>query len=222
MGVLRFAGTSYLLGLLTPLTALCVLPLYPAFLARLARQAGRDRNDRGTLGWLGLVVTAGVIAFMGLMGLVFTTLLQESLNRVIEVVSPVAFAVMAVIGVALMSGFTVRHKVRIKEPRNPLVAAFVYGFLFGAIVIPCNPAFIAAFFARVATVGDALGNLVNFLAFGLGIGTPLLALSLVTRAASRWVVNALVRYERQIAFVAGAVMTGVAVYYLVAVFEVFG
>lgn len=222
MGILRFAGTSYILGLLTPLTALCVIPLYPAFLVRLARHAGAGRDDRKTLAWLGLLVTFGVIAFMGLMGVVFTTLLQESLSRVIGVVSPIAFAVMAVIGVGLMAGVTVRRKVRIRELKNPLLSAFVYGFFFGAIVIPCNPAFIAAFFARVATIGDAFGNLVNFLAFGLGIGTPLLAFSLITRAASRRVVNALVRYERAIAFVAGAVMTGVAAYYLVAVFEVFG
>jgi cytochrome c-type biogenesis protein len=210
------------LGLLTPLTALCVIPLYPAFLARMARHARRDRDNPGTLGWLGLFVTAGVVAFMGVLGLVFTTFLQESLNEVVGVVSPIAFGVLIVLGILMMSGFTVRRKVRLPEPKNPLVGAFIYGFFFGAIVIPCNPLFVAAFFARVATVGDAFGNMANFLAFGLGIGTPLLALSLVTRAWSRWAVNALVKYERTISVVAGAIMTSVAVYYLIWVFKIFG
>lgn len=220
MDALRFVGTSYVLGLLTPLTALCVIPLYPAFLARMARQAEKSRDDRTTLAWLGVVVSLGVIAFMALLGLVFTTLLQASLQRVIGIVSPFAFALLFVLGILLMSGVHLYQKVRLPEPKNPLVGAFIYGFFFGAIVIPCNPLFVAAFFARVATVASAAANFANFLAFGLGIVTPLLALAFVTRAASRWVVNALVRWARPIEFVAGAVMTGVSAYYLVAVFEV--
>ena len=220
MDTLRFVGTSFVLGLLTPLTALCVIPLYPAFLVRMARLAKRDRNDRKVLAWTGFVVTLGVISFMGLLGVVFTTLLQESLQRVIGVVSPIAFAILAVVGVMMMAGVEIRHKVRLPEPKNPLLASYLYGFFFGAIVIPCNPAFIAAFLARTALIADPAASILNFLAFGLGIGTPLIAFSLVSRAASRRMVNALVRHERSIAFVAGAVMTGVSLYYLVVVFEV--
>jgi len=217
---LRFVGTSYLLGLITPITALCVIPLYPAFLARIARLAKRDRDDRAVFAWIGLVVTLGVITFMGLLGVVFTTLLQESLQRVIGIVSPIAFAILALIGVLMMAGVELRRKVRLLEPKNPLLASYLYGFFFGAIVIPCNPAFIAAFLARSALIADPVASVLNFLAFGIGIGTPLIALSLVSRAASRTMLNLLVRYERGIAFAAGAIMTGVALYYLVVVFEI--
>jgi cytochrome c-type biogenesis protein len=218
---LRFVGTSFVLGVLTPTTALCVIPLYPAFLARMARLAGRDRADRRTLAWTGLVVTAGVVSFMAVLGLVFTTLLQQSLQQVIGIISPIAFAVLAVVGVLMMSGtLEIHRKVRLPEPANPLLASYLYGFFFGAIVIPCNPAFIAAFLARAALVTDPVASLANFLAFGLGIGAPLIAFSLVTRSASRTMVNFLVRWERPIAFAAGAVMTGVSLYYLIVVFEV--
>lgn len=220
MGTLRFVGESYILGLLTPLTALCVLPLYPAFLVRMARSAGKDRNDRVTLAWVGVVVSAGVISFMALLGLVFTTVLQESLQRVVGIVSPIAFAVLAVIGILLMAGVHLYQKVRLPEPKSPLLGSYVYGFFFGAIVIPCNPLFIAAFFTRVATVGEALANFANFLAFGVGIATPLLVLALVTRGSSRWLINALVRWARPIEVVAGAIMFSVSVYYLFWIFRV--
>lgn len=220
MDTLRFVGTSFVLGLLTPLTALCVLPLYPAFLLRMARLAKRDRDDRWVLAWTGFVVTLGVISFMGLLGVVFTTLLQESLQRAIGIVSPIAFAILAVLGILMMAGVEIHHKVRIREPKSPLLASYLYGFFFGAIVIPCNPAFIAAFLARAALIADPVASVLNFLAFGLGIGAPLIAFSLVSRAASRRMVNALVRHERSIAFFAGAVMTTVSLYYLVVVFEV--
>lgn len=220
MDSLRFVGTSYVLGLLTPLTALCVIPLYPAFLARMARLAKRDRDDRAVLAWTGLVVTLGVISFMGLLGIVFTTLLQQSLQQVIGIVSPIAFAILAVIGVLMMAGVEIRRKVRLPEPKNPLFASYLYGFFFGAIVIPCNPAFIAAFLARAVLIADPASSILNFLAFGLGIGTPLIAFSLVSRAASRRLVNLVVDNERKVSFVAGAVMTGVALYYLIAIFEI--
>lgn len=221
MDTLRFVGTSFVLGVLTPTTALCVLPLYPAFLARMARMADRDRDDRRTLAWVGLVVTAGVITFMGALGLVFTTLLRQSLQQAIGVISPIAFAILAVVGVLMMTGqLEIHRKIRLPEPKNPLLASYAYGFFFGAIVVPCNPAFIAAFLARAALVSDPVASLANFLAFGLGIGAPLIAFSLVTRAASRQLVNWLVRWERTIAFIAGAVMVAVSLYYLIAVFEI--
>ena len=69
---------------------------------------------------------------------------------------------------------------------------------------------------------DVAANLALFAEFTLGICAPLLAFSLASRAASRSMVTALVRYERPIGIVAGAVMVGVAVYYLGWVFEVFG
>jgi len=220
LDTLRFVGTSFILGLLTPTTALCVLPLYPAFLSRMARLAERDHADRTMLAWTGFVVTAGVISFMAVLGLVFTTLLQQSLQRVIGVVSPLAFVVLAVIGVAMMLGIEIRHKVKLPEPKSPLLASYLYGFFFGAVVIPCNPAFIAAFLARAALVADPVASMLNFLAFGVGIGTPLIAFSLVTRAASRKRVNLLVAHERKVSLVAGAIMTAVALYYLIVVFGI--
>jgi cytochrome c-type biogenesis protein len=217
-----FVLTTYWLGLLTPLTAPCVLPLYPAYLARIVREADKRRDDPRFLGVIGVLVSAGVLAFMSLMGLIFTTVLQQSLSRVIEVVSPLAFAVLAVAGVLLMLGITPKRKVRPVLPSRPLAGAFLYGVFFGAIVIPCNPALIAFFFARAVTVTEFGANMLNFLAFGLGIVTPLLALSLVTRAASRRFITAMVRFQRPLDFVAGVVMTGVSLYYLIFVFEVLG
>lgn len=118
MDTLRFVGTSYILGLLTPLTALCVIPLYPAFLARMARLASHDRNDRAVLAWTGLVVTAGVISFMALLGIVFTTLLQESLQQVIGIVSPIAFAILAVVGIMMMAGVEIDTRSACRSPRT--------------------------------------------------------------------------------------------------------
>ena len=132
MGLFENALEFFWLGVLTPLTAVCVIPLYPAFLARMARQAQRDRDDRRTLALYGLVVTAGVISFMAALGIIFTTVLQQSIQAIIGIVSPIAFAILFVIGVLLVAGVHLYQKVRLPEAKNPLVAAFVYGFFFSA------------------------------------------------------------------------------------------
>lgn len=220
MALLDDIWTSFLLGVITPLTALCVLPLYPAFLARLARQVSGTGDDKRLMLRFGLLVTAGVVAFMSLLGLLFTTLLQESLTDVIGIVSPIAFGVLLVIGALLMIGVRLERKVRPLRFRSPGVSAFSYGFFFGAIVVPCNPLIIAAFFARTASVTGFAENLLSFLAFALGIGAPLLVFSLVSRAAARGVVRGLLRARRVIEVTAGLVMMAVSAYYLVYVFHV--
>ena len=83
----------------TPLTAACVLPLYPGFIAFLAGQ--REGARRAPLA-LGLAVVAGVTAAMIGIGLVFSTLLELSLTGVTAVASPIAFAVLALIGLSTL------------------------------------------------------------------------------------------------------------------------
>jgi cytochrome c-type biogenesis protein len=215
-------ATSFALGIATSVTAFCVIVLYPAFLARLARQVSDDpesRENRRILGTFGLLVTAGVIAFMALVGFLFTYVFEQSIGQVIQVISPIAFAVLFVIGILLMFDVKFSRQVRPLRIGNPYVSAFVYGFFFGAIVIPCNPGFIALAFARASTIPVGQ-RMLSFIAFGVGIGAPLLAFSLISRANSRWTINFLVDHKRTINLVAGAIMAAIAAYYLLFVFKV--
>jgi cytochrome c-type biogenesis protein len=215
-------ATSFALGIATSVTAFCVIVLYPAFLARLARQVSDDpdsRENRRILGTFGLLVTAGVIAFMALVGFLFTYVFEQSIGQVIQIISPIAFAVLFVIGILLMFDVKFSRQVRPLTIGNPYVSAFVYGFFFGAIVIPCNPGFIALAFARASTIPVGQ-RMLSFIAFGVGIGAPLLAFSLVSRANSRWTINFLVDHKRTINLVAGAIMAAIAAYYLLFVFKV--
>ena len=212
----------FLIGVATPLTAACVIPLYPAFLAFLANQG--DGGERRSIVTLGLLVTTGVIACLALIGLVFTTLLESSLTLVVEAVSPIAFAILVVVSVALLLDLGVFTRMPTVEPpqsSHPSIAAFGYGFFFGAIVLPCNPAFVALFFARVPILFDSqLESFLGFLAFGIGIGAPLLAFSLVSQPFATTVTRTLARHSGPVNRVTGAVMLVVSAYYLVVVFGV--
>ena len=214
---------SYLLGLATPLTAVCVLPLYPGFIAFLSNH--RRESDRRPPLLLGLAVVAGVTACMVAIGLVFSTLLELSLTGVAGIASPIAFALLAFIGVLLLADVDFSRLlpvVRAPSSSRPVAAAFAYGVFFGFIVLPCNPGFIGAFFSKqlALSVGDFGLNVLNSVIFAIGIGTPLLLLAVAGAALGRSIVRVLTRYKSPINRVAGAAMLGISIYYLVAVFQV--
>jgi len=219
MGVLSDAATSFSLGLATPLSAVCVIPLYPAFLAFLSNQD----EDAPSVAVLGLLVALGVIAFMASVGIVFTTVLEQSLTGVVSTVSPVAFGVLAVLGVVLAAGLHPQSRLPTAEPpqtRYPSVSAFAYGAFFGAIVLPCNPGFIAVFFARAFLFSDPVTSLANFGSFGLGMATPLLAFAFASEPWRDSVIGFLTDNQRAINAVTGVVLLVISVYYLFGVFAV--
>ena len=214
-------ATSFGLGLATPLSAVCVVPLYPGFLAFLSSQ-GEDAPSVATLAAL---VAAGVVLFMAAVGVVFTTLLGSSLTGVVGVVSPVAFGLLALFGVALLADLHPQSRLPSPEPpqtRHPSASALAYGAFFGAIVLPCNPGFISVFFARAFLFADPVASLANFGAFGAGMGAPLLAFGVVSEPWRDRVLGRLTRHRRTVDVVTGAVLLAVSAYYLIAVFEVFG
>ena len=219
--------TSFILGLLTPLTAVCVLPLYPAFLAYLSNQVQVSGSEKGRkhLILFGVIITFGIILFMVLMGLIFTTFLEISLNRVIGIVSPFAFGILIFISLLLIFDYDIGKflpRARLPGTKNPLLSAFIYGFFFGAIVVPCNPLFIAALFTKTISSMDFFLNMLNFLLFGLGIGFPLLVFSAISATKSAAIINFLLKYKRKINFSAGILMLVFSLYFLIFDFRIFG
>lgn len=223
MSLLLDLGTAFVLGLLTPLTAACVLTLYPAFLSYLSDQM-KGEEDRKAIFLFGLLVVSGVISFMMLVGILFTTVLEVSLTTAVEWISPVAFAILALIGLFLLLDLNVSDRIpRHDSPDtdNPFVNAFGFGFFFGAIVLPCNPAFIAAFFARTLLIETPATNMLSFIVFGLGIGFPLLVFAALSSQWSQKIIGTLNHHSSNINRFTGAIILVISVYYLDVVFNVF-
>lgn len=219
MSVLTDALTSFTLGLATPLSAVCVIPLYPGFLAFLSNQD----DDAPSVAALAVLVALGVVAFMAAVGVVFTTVLETSLTGVVETVSPVAFGVLAVLGVVLVADLHPQSRLPTIEPpqtRYPSLSAFAYGAFFGAIVLPCNPGFISIFFARAFLFTDPVSSVANFGAFGVGMGTPLLAFGFLSEPWHDRVLGVLTGHRRAVNAITGLLLLAISVYYLLFVFGV--
>ena len=224
VGVLVNLWVSFLAGLFAPIAAVCVLPLYPAFLSYLAgRLSGKESKKKIIM--FGVIVTLGVVSSMFLFGLIFTKFLQSSLTKAIGIVSPIAFGILALVSILLIFNIDfgrIFPKIKAPVTKNPFLPSFIFGFFFGAIVLPCNPASLVILFAISTSTISFIANLFNFILFGIGMAMPLLIFSIISAAKSEAVIGFLTNQKRKINLIAGLIMLGISLYYLIFVFRVFG
>jgi cytochrome c-type biogenesis protein len=211
-------GVAFVAGLLTPLGAVCVLPLYPGYISFLAGPGDSVRGMAGRL-LLGLVTAAGILASMFLFGLVVVFLFSYPLSGALSVISPVAYAILGVIGVLLVFDLLPDLKPvpapRLATGKMPFIGAFLFGLFFGILILPCNAAPIVVLLAISASASDMFSNLLNFVFFGMGMALPLIALSLLSAYQGKKGTAFLVRHRRGINLATGTLMLAVALYYFI-------
>lgn len=204
---------AFSLGLLATFSP-CALPLYPGFLAYLAATgvAGEARPSRAAP-WLGLVVLTGVLSAMLALG-ALVAVLGIALGAVLTVIAPLADLAVVALGAALLLGaspFTRLPMLAAGGGGGPVRSAYVYGVLYGPITLPCSGALVVSIFSLSLALDSFTQRLVFFLVFGLGLGLPLLVLSLLAHARSAALLRVFTQHERAVARLAGAVLIVVGV-----------
>jgi len=200
--------TAFGLGLLGTVSP-CFLPLYPGFLAYLAAQASdEERSSRTVQGLLGLVVLAGLMLSMLLLGGLIA-LLGMAVGQVLALVTPLATLLVVVLGVLLLLGVDIFKRLpAISTPGGgpaPL-RAFLYGALYGPMLMPCAAPLLISVFTLSLTAVSVGDRLLYVLFFGLGLGLPLLVLSLLGQVRQRWLLQQMRRFYPVTGRIAGAVL----------------
>ena len=200
---------AFFVGLLSAATP-CLLPLYPAFIAYLTANATTIAGQR-LAGLLGGVILAGVLCAMVVVALVITVLALP-LGSVLQIAVPFADAAVIVLGVGLLVGrnpFERLPGARVPTLGNPFGQAFVYGLLLGPLALPCAGPFLVALLVISTDVVDAGIRLFTFVAFGLGFGAPLVALSLATTVRQQALVRAIVSWRGVVDRVGGVLLVAI-------------
>lgn len=220
--MLSLLGEAFILGVLTPLTAICVLPLFPGFLAFLSNQTSLKGKYAAAI--FGTVVAVGVVAFMFVFGLVFSYFLEVSLTAVIGIITPIAMGILLIISILLIFDVDFARFLphfATPESKNPFLNAFLFGFFFAAVVIPCQPGFLAAFFARsLVEFSGFIPSMMKFLAFGIGMAFPLLLFSVFSLRWSTQIIRYLTKHKTIINRTTGAVMLVLVSYFLIVDFKI--
>ncbi len=205
------ALTSLALGLLSAASP-CVLPLYPGFLAYLSGM--RESPSRVTRYGLGFLVLAGVLSMMLALGALIAGL-AVPLGRALAVAIPLVDGTILLLGLLLLANrnpFRELPQVNVPGLRHPWLNAYLYGVLYGPLVLPCSGPLVVAIFALSLTVNEAVQQLWVFLWFGLGLGIPLLALSLLSGALQTRLTRHLVRRQHALNIIGGILLIAVAAY----------
>lgn len=188
----------------------CLLPLYPAFLAMLVGRHGPTGNTAGaaTAALFGLIVVLGVVSALIVVGAV-VTLLSISLSPVLAYVVPLTTLLLIVLGVIMLAGrnpFAGLATIAVPVVSQPLGQAYVYGLAFGPVALPCAGPFVIALLAISIGVEETVTRLLGFVAFGLGLGLPLIILSMVGALRARELAGWLTRHHLALMRVAGALL----------------
>jgi cytochrome c-type biogenesis protein len=200
---------SFLLGLLAS-TSPCVLPLYPGFLSYLSGQneMGRQRY------FLGFFVLAGVLSMMLALGCLIA-LLAVPIGRVLVYIIPLADLLILIMGILLLTNhnpFKTLPQTQITALHHPFYNAYAYGLLYGPITIPCSGPLVVSIFALSFTAGEAFSQLWVFFWFGIGLGVPLLMLSLLSATLQRQLTTFFARHSRIVNIISGLILVGIALY----------
>lgn len=200
-------ATGFVIGLFATLSP-CALPLYPGFLAYLA--ARRDDGAASSAArWLGLVVLAGVLTTMLVLGALMAAL-AVSTSSVLRIVTPLADLVVIGLGVVLLIGLDPFARLPMLGPTTvgggAVRSAYVYGLLYGPIALPCAAPLLVAMFGLSLSFDGFVSALTFFLAFGLGFGLPLLAISLLAYTKQLSLVRFFARHRDIVSRLAGVVL----------------
>jgi cytochrome c-type biogenesis protein len=194
----------------------CVLPLYPGFLAYLANNAASPERAVN-IRYLGLAALGGALTMTLALGALIAGLI-EALGHAPAIIAPLGAMVTLLMGFLLL--FNVNPFARLPVLTKPVTGstphfgAFLYGLLFGPMIIPCAGPLVVSIFTLSLGVAGFVEQLLFFFIFGLGFGLPLLFLALLPPSLSGGMMSQVARHSMLISRLSGLALIGFGIWNL--------
>jgi len=125
---------------------------------------------------------------------------------------PLVDGLLILLGVLLLLGrnpFERLPGTQVPIVSNPFGQAYLYGLMLGPLALPCAGAFALSLIAYSVGLAETLPRILTFIAYGLGFGLPLVALSLLAGARREEVVRFITRHHRPIEIAGGILLVAV-------------
>jgi cytochrome c-type biogenesis protein len=175
----------------------CGFAMLPAYLSFFLGLEGAEEDTRASVLQalaIGGVVTAGFLVVFGLLGILLDGALS-SVQQYLPWVTIVLGLVLVALGIALLRGrsFSVRLPTVTGTNGRQLTSVFLFGVSYALVSLSCTiPLFIAAV-APSFTHANFASGVAAFLAYGLGMGVVLIALTVALALARHSLVRNLRR-----------------------------
>ena len=194
----------------------CVLPLYPGFLAYLANNAAKP-NGTVNVRYLGVAALGGALTMTLLLGALLASLI-EILGHAPPIIAPLGAMVTLLMGLLLL--FEINPFAHIPVLTAPVIGstphtgAFLYGLLFGPMIIPCAGPLVISIFTLSLGVAGFVEQILFFFIFGLGFGLPLLVLALLPQSLSGGLMRQVTRHSTLISRLSGILLIAFGIWNL--------
>ena len=194
----------------------CGFAMLPAYLSFFLGLEGAERDTRASVLQaltIGGVVTAGFLVVFGLLGILLDGALS-SVQHYLPWVTIVLGLVLVVLGIALLRGrsFSVRLPTISAGNGRQLRSVFLFGVSYALVSLSCTiPLFIAAV-APSFTHANFASGVAAFLAYGLGMGVVLIALTVALALARHSLVRNLKRVLPYVYKISGLLLVVAGVY----------
>ncbi len=212
---LAHLAPAFAIGLLATINP-CVLPLYPGFLAYLANNAAKP-NRVVNIQYLGFAALGGVMAMMLALGALIAGLI-EMLGRIPAIIAPLGAAITLLMGCLLLLDINPLSRLPVLSTRitgsTPHAGAFLYGLLFGPMIMPCAGPLVISIFSLSLGVAGFVEQLLFFFIFGLGFGLPLLVLALLPKTLNDMLIRLVTRRSALIRHLSGLALIGFGIWNL--------
>ena len=189
----------------------CTFPLVPGYVGYLMGGRGDISLTRGAL--YGAICVTGILVSTAILGFVAATL-RGFFTEIFFWIRLVASLGIAALGVVFLASVEIVVPLRLGGPRRGRGAAgfFFYGMFYGPAVFACNFPLFTALFLFSLTALDVVESFLTFIVYGLGLGLPLLFISMATAKARQVFVRKASRYYPWIQRVSGVVLISVGIY----------
>jgi len=150
------------------------------------------------------------------------TVFHTSLASLITIATPIVVSILILFGALLIMNHNPFYRLpqfTIPRVNNPLLMAFGYGALYGVIALPCSSLVLLPFTIAVSlSTVSAFQAFTVFMIFGLGLGMPVVVVSILSRAQGDWLVRQFATRARLMDILGGSIMIALAVYELIVIY----
>jgi cytochrome c-type biogenesis protein len=212
---LAHLAPAFTIGLLATMNP-CVLPLYPGFLAYLANNAANP-DRMVNIRYLGVAALGGALTMTLALGALIAGLI-EMLGHAPAFIAPLGAMITLLMGFLLLLDVNPFARMPVLSTpvtgSTPHAGAFLYGLLFGPMIIPCAGPLVVSIFTLSLGVAGFVEQLLFFFIFGLGFGLPLLVLALLPKSLSGGLMRQVTRHSTLISRLSGLARIGFGIWSL--------
>jgi cytochrome c biogenesis protein CcdA len=202
---LAFIFTAGVFALFSP----CGFPMLPGYISYYLG----TKTSLGRAIPSGIACTLGLVAIFSIIGAIATTL-GSLLSNYIPLLEIVAGIFTIILGIVILFELNIPiFGVSIKAPtQKGFIGLFLYGIAYGMATLGCSAPIFFSILSYAITAGSFALGVLTFIIYALGMGLPLIFITILVVETKKFILDRLVQLTPLIQKISGFVLVLIGIY----------